>query len=288
MIKTILVPTSGSGTDHTVFATALTLGRTCSAHLRFLHVHLAPWTAARQVPHFDFCRGEAISHTFQLLRRQGDHLSASARTHFEEFCRVHEVEICATPGGVDAVTASFTEESGEPEECLLFHARHSDLTVLGRRHNTDHLPTSLIETLLMESGRPIVVAPDAVARDPTATVVVGWKETKEAARAVGAALPLLKKARRVVLLGVSESAALRPALEDLAHQLAWHGVDAQVEIIAGEPQSATVLLPRVAAQIGASLLVVGGFGRSPLRECVFGGVTRSLLDQAELPIFMLH
>lgn len=288
MIKTILVPTSGSGTDERVFATALALGRTCAAHLHFLHVHLAPAIAALQVPHFEFCQGAAISHTLELLRRQGNHLSANARKHFEELCRVHEVKICGTPGAAEAVTASFTEESGDPVTCLLSHARHSDLTVLGRRHNRDHLPTSLVETLLMESGRPIVIAPDAASQDPTGTVVVGWTETKEAARALGAALPLLKKARRVVLLGVSDSAPSLPTFDHLAHQLAWHGVDAQVEIIAGEPRSATELLPLAAAQIGTDLLVVGGFGHSPLRECVFGGVTRSLLDHAEFPIFMLH
>lgn len=288
MIKTILVPTSGSGTDQRVFATALALGRTCAAHLHFLHVHLAPGTAALQVPHFEFCRGAAISHTLESLRHQGDRLSANARRHFEELCKVQEVENCGAPVAVEAVTASFTEESGEPVTCLLSHARHSDLIVLGRPRHRDHLPPSLIETLLMESGRPIVIAPEAVSPDPIGTVVVGWKETQEAARALGAALPLLKKARRVVLLGVTESAASRWAFEHLAHQLAWHGVDAQVEIIAGEPQSETVLLPRVAAQIGTDLLVVGGFGHSPLREWIFGGVTRSLLEHAEFPVFMLH
>jgi nucleotide-binding universal stress UspA family protein len=289
VIKTILVPTSGSGTDQTVFATALALGRMFDCHLHFLHVHLLPGTAALQVPHMEFCQGAAISHALESLRQQGEHLSASARKHFEEFCRVHEVEIRNTPGAVTGVTASLSEESDDPVRCCLSHARHSDLTVLGRRHNRDHLPASLIETLLMDSGRPIVIAPDAVPRDLTGTIVVGWKETREAAHALGAALPLLKMARRVVLLAITEErGALREASDDLACQLAWHGIDAEVEIVAGESHSATVQLPQVAVQLRADLLVVGGFGRSPLRECVLGGLTRSLLENAEFPVFMVH
>jgi nucleotide-binding universal stress UspA family protein len=289
VIKTILVPTSGSGTDQTVFATALALARMFDSHLHFLHVHLLPGSAALQVPHMEFCQGAAIAHTLQSLRQQGEHLSASARKHFEEFCRVSEVAIRDTPGAVSGVTASLSEESDDPARCLLLHARHSDLTVLGRRHNRDHLPASLVETLLMESGRPIVIAPDAVPRDPTGTIVVGWKETREAAHALAAALPLLKKARRVVLLEIAEEhVALREASDDLACQLAWHGIDAEVEIVADESHSAMVQLPQAAVQLRADLLVVGGFGRSPLRECVLGGLTRSLLEHAEFPVFMLH
>ena len=289
MIKTILVPTSGSGTDRTVFATALALGRTCAAHLHFLHVHLAPGTAARQVPQIEFCPGPVICDALDSLRQQGDHLSAGAHGHFDEFCRVHKVEMRDIPGTAEGVTASFSEESDEPLACFLSHARHSDLIVLGRRHNRDHLPPGLIETLLLESGRPLVIAPDAMPRDTTNTIVVGWKESKEAARALGAALPLLQKARKVVLLGVAEeSAPPRKAFDDLARQLVWHGIDAEVNIIASESRFASVLLPRVAAELRADLLVVGGFGRSPLRECVFGGVTRSLLDHAEIPVFMSH
>jgi nucleotide-binding universal stress UspA family protein len=204
-------------------------------------------------------------------------------------CQVIKTILVATPGAVTGVTASLSEESDDPVRGFLLHARHSDLTVVGRRHNRDHLPASLIETLLMESGRPMVIAPDAVPRDPTGTILVGWKETREAAHALGAALPLLKKARRIVLLEITEEhAALREASDDLARQLAWHGIDAEVEIVAGESHSATVQLPQVAQRLRADLLVVGGFGRSPLRECVLGGLTRSLLEHAEFPVFMLH
>lgn len=289
MIKTILVPTSGSGTDEMVFATALALGRTFGGHLHFIHVHLEPGAAALEVRHLEFCPGALASRELERLREQGDHLSVSARAHFEEFCSAHKVEIRDQPGTVAAVTASFSEEAGEPVTRLLAHARHCDLIVLGRRHHRDHLPTALTETLLMESGRPILIAPDSVPRSLTGTIVVGWKETQEAARALGASLPLLKEAQRVVLLGVAEEgASSRQAFDELVRQLAWHGIRAEVNILDNSSQPATTLLPLAATQLHADLLVVGGFGHSPLRECIFGGVTEALLEHAEFPVFMLH
>jgi len=289
MIRTILVPTSGSGTDEVVFATALALGRACAAHLQFVHVHLEPVTAALAVRHVEFCAAPAYSRELERLREQGDQLAGGARKHFEKFCSAQKVEIRDKPGVVEAVTASFSEEGDEPVKRLLSHARHCDLIVLGRRHHRDHLPSGLIETLLMDSGRPIVIAHEVVPQSLTGTIVVGWKETREAARALAAALPLLKEAKRVVLLGIAEEgAASREAFDDLACQLAWHGVHAEIEIVGNASCLATTLLPLAVAQLRADLLVVGGFGRSPLRECVFGGVTQVLLEHAELPLFMLH
>ena len=72
--------------------------------------------------------------------------------------------------------------SRDPQKLL--HARHSDITVLGRRHTFDYMPEGLIGTLLKKSGRPIIIAPDAPTSRPIRTVVVGWKETGECARAL--------------------------------------------------------------------------------------------------------
>jgi nucleotide-binding universal stress UspA family protein len=292
MIKTILVPTSGSNTDRAVFATALALARPLRAHLQFLHLHLTPEVAARQVPHFEFCQGAAISATLERLQGQGEKLSVSARQHFEAFCSENKLGHQEAPGSVEAVSAGWREETSEPLTeplvRLLFHARHSDLTVVGRRHRNDHLPPGLIEDLLTGSGRPIVIAADKAPQD-LATIVVGWKEASAAAHALAASLPLLKQAQRVVLLGVVEDgSSSTEALDDLARRLAWHGIHAAVSLVGSGSSPAARLLPHTAAQLGADLLVVGGFGRTPLREGLFGGVTRSLIDEAPLPILMVH
>lgn len=288
MIKTILVPTSGSATDQTVFDTALAVARCVKGHLRFLHLRLTPETAALQVAHYEFCQGAAISSTLEGVRQQGQQLAARARQHVFAYCDQHHLPLCDVADSVEQVTASWTEEKFMPLAQLLVHARHSDLTVLGRRHHRDHLPQGLIEDVLIGSGRPIVIAAERPPRS-MATIVVGWNEAPEAARAVSAALPLLSRAQRIVLLGVAEEGSpSKEAYADLARQLAWHGIDAEVSVVDDGACPAATLLPRTAAELGADLLVIGSFGRIPLREALFGGVTHSLILDAPIPIFMVH
>jgi nucleotide-binding universal stress UspA family protein len=286
LIKTILIPSSGSDTDASVSTTALAVGRRFGSHLHFFHVHLTPGAAAQHA-HLEFCQGAAISGALQALDQKGSDLSAGAARNFQAFCSAHRVETRDAPSELETVTAHRSEERDEPLARLLFHARHSDLVVLGRRRKRDYLPDNLIEALLVDSGRPILIAPQSAPSTVGSTIVVGWKETPEAARAVAAALPLLRQAHRVVLLSVAEGETQQPAgAEDLARQLRWHGITAEVSLVGEQPAAKQVA--RFAVEREADLLVVGGFGHAPLREWIFGGVTQALIEDAELPVFMVH
>ena len=289
MIKTILVPTSGSSTDRSVFGTALALARPLAAHIEFLHVHLTPGVAALHTPHVGFLRGAAVGSALAALSREEDELSAHALAHFEEFCKEHRVLIRDAPKPAELVSARYSEEIDQPLARLLLQARHSDLVVLGRRRHRDHLQLGLIEELLSRCGRPVVVASDNPPQSAAGTIVVGWKETAEATRAVGAAMPLLRAASRVVLLAVREQGgASREQLEHLGRQLAWHGINAEVDIAGDASRPAAEQLALRASQLYADLLVVGAYGHGPLRERVFGGVTRALLVHADMPVFMMR
>ncbi len=289
MIKTIFVPLSGSDTDTGVLATALAVARPLAAHLRFFHLRLSPGEAAAYAPHADFSVGSGITNALELLRQEGDVLAAKAFANCHEFCEANQVRIQETPGPGESVSASWMEETENVIQRQMFHARHSDLSVLGRPRNRDFMPRRLIEILLVGSGRPVVIAPDSAPQSVTGIIAVGWKETAEAARAVTAALPLLARARRVILLGVTEDGkSSRPALDALAHQMAWHGISADTHVISDEEGPPRTQLLETAVRMNADLLVVGGFGHSQLREELFGGVTRSLIDEATLPVFMQH
>lgn len=288
MIKTILVPASGSRTDVSVFATALALARPLEAHLRFYHVHLSACEAAAHAPHVQFCQGPAVTEALEYLRRRGDDLCVGAMRHFQELCEAHDVPVLQGPRLAETLSASWIEET-EPAR-LLLHARHSDLVVLGRPHNQDYLPGGLIENLLLGSGRPIVIASDIAPRSVTGTILVGWKETPEAARALAVSLPLLQRARRVMIVAVDEEgeSASPEMLEDLAQQLEWHRIHAEVNRVPDGKRSTAGRLTETAAVQHADLLVLGGFGHRPLRERLFGGVTRELIEQAGLPVLLMH
>jgi len=289
LIKNILVPASGSPTDRGVFGAALALARPLGAHLAFLHVRIPTAEAAARAPHVDLCMGQGLTDALDHLSEEEARLAMTAFQHFNEFCRKNALPVITDPKPSDAVSAGWNQVTGHTEARLAILARHSDLVVLGRPKRVDYMPGRLIENLLMNCGRPLLIAPDSAPKQLTGTVAVGWKETPEAARALTAAMPILQAAQRVVVLGVAENdQAVAGSLDDLVRQLRWHGIDAQSRVIARKAGKAAVELPQAAAELQADLLVVGGFGRGPLRELVFGGVTRSLIDQAPCAVFMLH
>lgn len=286
-IKTMLVPVAGSETDRVVLSLALRLARPLQAHLEFLHLRVGPEEVAARAKELALY-GSMPEVLNQLQCGQMD-VATSAINYVQRFCSEHGIPQPALPNSATGVTANYLEETGPATETLLFHARHSDLVIVGRSYHLDLMPKALIEKLLAESGRPLLIASREPSPDLLDTVVVGWKETPEAARAVSAALPILKLARHVVLVNVAESSNIGlSGLEHLSAQLVWHGIAAEVRTVGDGLAPAAALLKEVATDLNAGLLVVGGFGHGRLRETVFGGVTRSLIDGASLPVFMIH
>lgn len=289
MIKTILVPTSGSSTDDVVFGTALAAARLFQAHLDFCHIRVDAGEALRHVPHAGFARGAGLRDALDTLGAEGQARSVTAAQHVQEFCVREQVMLADEPIGVDAVSASWTEHSGSAEEHLLTRARHSDLVVMGRATGPHGLPPNLLRLLLLESGRPILVAPPLARPSLIGTVMLCWKEAREPARAITAAMPFLTKAKRVVIVAVEENGtACVPALADLVRQMAWHDIRAERRAITAGRRPAAAVLASAAEDCGADLLVMGGYGRGPLVEDLFGGCTRSFLEHAEVPILALH
>ena len=289
MIKTIFVPISGSDTDTRVFSAALSVARPLAAHIKFFHVRLSACEAPIRTRHVKYCVGPAINSALHALEQDQTEHSETAIEHVKTFCVIEGLSLCDSPSATSSVTAEIIEETDQAEMRLLNHARHSDLLVLGRPKHEDLMPYYLIETLLLGSGRPLLITPDSRPTPRSGTIVVGWQETPAAARALTAALPLMKCAQRVELLNVGEPHCATPHdLERVAVQLSWHGIFAEIRHLTGTPKSASQALLQGASDLNPELLVVGGYSHRPLQEMIFGGVTRAFLPQAETPIFMMH
>lgn len=291
MIKKILVPTRGGQNEENVFATALSVARPLAAHLEFYHVQFSACEAAARTPHVDFCMGPAMADALEQAHQREAARTAGAIERFEAFCLANAVPIVAVPAqwARDRTSAHFEQETDIADSQLISHARHSDLIVLGRSNGLGVLPTNLIEMLLMGTGRPVVIANRVPSGRLDHTIVIGWQESAEAARSLGTAVPLLERARRVVLVHVADSRerAIR-TLEEVKYQLAWHGVNAEVCVTPGKPKEAAHRLLQTTTALGADLLVIGGFGRGPAREALFGGVTHSIIEHADCPVFLMH
>jgi len=174
---------------------------------------------------------------------------------------------------------------------VALHARCADLAVVAREDlGEGGGALDLPESLVLTCGRPIVILPPQGASGPLRRVLVAWDAGAEASRAVAGAMPLLLRAEAVEVLVVDhEGDAPAPGRgpgADIAAHLARHGVRAELrQLSSGTEGVGRVLLSR-AASFGADLVVMGAYGHSRLRERVFGGVTRTALAEAILPVLM--
>jgi nucleotide-binding universal stress UspA family protein len=286
-MKTILVPVGGSDTDTTVFETALAVARQVGGHLEFLHIRVGQADAALNTPHIEFARGAALALALNGLDQRSQLRAAAAERHVRQFCVLSDIDMVETPRAATAVTARWRLEEGDALSRLLFHARHNDLVVMGRPAEADGLPRDRLETLLIESGRPLLIAPARPRDSMLGTIAVCWKESAEAARALAAALPLIRKAERVVVVGAHEpGSALADALGDLVGQLGWHGIDAEPQIVSPDGRPIVEGLLSAAHNCGAGLMVMGGYGHRHLRQVLFGGCTQTVIEGAELPVLI--
>jgi nucleotide-binding universal stress UspA family protein len=147
-----------------------------------------------------------------------------------------------------------------------------------------------VESLVLTSGRPVIVLPPRGTVFGVRRILVGWNAEREAVRAVADALPLLVRAEVVEVLVIDpESRRAAHGQEpgaDIARYLARHGVHVEVRRLSSGSEDAGHVLLSHAADFGADLVVMGAYGHSHLNEWIFGGVTRTALREAGLPVLM--
>jgi nucleotide-binding universal stress UspA family protein len=195
----------------------------------------------------------------------------------------------------DALRGEWRQAEGMLREQVALHARYADLAIIGQDDPATGVPGSagLAGDILFAAGRPVLVVPYAGRFETLGhRILVGWNASREAARAVNDALPLLTAAAGVCVLvanprGGQDGHGEEPGA-DIALHLARHGVSVSVEHRAAPDIPDADLLLNHAADMSADLLVVGAYGHSRLREFVLGGVTRSLLTQMTVPVLMSH
>jgi nucleotide-binding universal stress UspA family protein len=215
-----------------------------------------------------------------------DHLRESVREQAKEVR-----EAVARIGSAEGIDIEYREGWGIAEDVALVHARHADATIVpqpDRKAPADI--ASLGEDLVMAAGRPVILVPNVGDYPGTAkNVVCAWNGTRESARAVADAMPLLKFAEKVTILSVDpKGAEKRIAGADIALHLARHGVRAEAAATYADGIGVGDALLSRLADLGADLLVMGAYGHSRAREAVFGGATRDVLDRMTVPVLMSH
>jgi nucleotide-binding universal stress UspA family protein len=182
-----------------------------------------------------------------------------------------------------------------PARFVLAQARCADIVVSGGRSPafSDAFSLASPKDLVMQAGRPLLVVPDQINWLDLRSVLVAWKDTTEARRAVIDALPMLRKAKDVAIVEIPEAdddrSAVMARVSDVAAWLARHGVTATARVpeAAGD-DTAALQLERVAGDVGAGLIVAGAYGHSRFRELILGGVTQYLVTQSARCVLLSH
>jgi len=216
--------------------------------------------------------GAAAAHAYRL---QVEDIEARLKAMEQEFQTVTK----------DDQRASWRGYVGDSTTEVALHSRAADLVVAtSSATQSPSRSRGIVDpgALILSAGRPVLIPTDDLAAVQTDGVVIGWKDTREARRAVVDAMPFLVAAKDVAVVTVEEDQVASASAVDVARFLTTHGVKAHPVVIdVGASQTADAL-EAIAAEIGANLIVAGGYGHSRLREWAFGGVTRSLLAQGGL------
>jgi nucleotide-binding universal stress UspA family protein len=285
LIAKILVPVTGSQRDGMALATAVELAKPFGSHVQAVFTWPDPQSAVPQV---------GIPFTLDVVEAicggQAIHARASEKTASDLLASVSAskgVRVLDAPDIGETVSCSMRSETGTLPIALAHAAELADLVVFPPLR----LPgfVDMIEaflSVLTRVERPVVVASEAAPRGAIRSAAIAWNGSKPAARAVMAAMPFLENAHKVYLLEVAEPHT-RPCIDGVEQYLALHGIRA-IRKSARLGRSVGDMLAHEAEELGADLLVMGGYGHSHIRETFFGGVTADVLARASMPVFLAH
>lgn len=272
-LKTILVHLANDEDHVARLATAMRLAKRHGAHLIALYI-----TRPGERP------AEVAGRTASLayMRESAEEAEARARAVESEFASTCERE---------GLSYDWVMEDSEHLDSLAQRAHAADLVIVSRGpdlHFEDRFRLRLSEELVLVTGLPIMILPPgAKAQDPGQRIFVCWKPTREAVRALRDSLPLLAAAQSVYLGLVNPDEGDSVAALEIQQFLSRHGVTAQTLDLPAQGSIGESLLAGAAAH-NCDLIVSGAYGHTRLREVLTGGVTRSLLRHATVPLLLSH
>jgi nucleotide-binding universal stress UspA family protein len=207
--------------------------------------------------------------------------ATQAQTSFERKAKL---------AGVTFDTRVISESIDGASQVFSNIARSYDIAVLPQGMPDRTAEALMIEAALFDSGRPVLVVPYIqTAGFSVNRVLVCWDRSKNAARAVGDAIPLLKSAKKVEIITIEQrDQGGVPAGTLIAEHLARHKLDVEARSMIAPDVDVPNMILSHAADTGADLLVMGGYGHSRLREFVLGGATRGILESMTVPVLMSH
>jgi nucleotide-binding universal stress UspA family protein len=283
MIRTIFVPLAEGLSSQPLLDAALLVARRTKSHIRAIFIRPEPETALAYMPDVIIAAGA----TREAIERASREVAAAEKARFEAWQAVNNL-----PGveGVrlDSCFATWADRVGEIETEVARFGRVSDLIVLQRVAPGRIMALRCFDAAVFESGRPALLVTEKLPFDIVDHVMIAWNGSLEASRAVLGAMPLLHLANRVSIFAAPQYDAESVDPDDLAEALSWHGIRAHMIASPGSESSTGEALVDAATRQRATLIVMGAYTHSRLRQRFLGGVTEHLLAHAPVPLLMTH
>ncbi len=270
----IAVHLTGSVEDEVRLGYAEQVARTFDAHLTGLFVGRQPefWSGVDPI-------GSAVlNEVIEQARQKAQEMAAALERRFARFDFPNDVRTLeAASGGIGRRLAAA--------------ARTSDLFIGTRPYGDPTGEEYVEEDVLFGSGHGCLLVPPG-GQPPRSyqNILIAWKETREAARAVAEALPFLQRARQVIVALFEEDASEQFHMQsgaDIGRYLSRHGVSAEIRNIGGWTYTGEAILNE-AKQTASDMIVMGAYGHSRFREWLLGGATREVLANATVPVLIAH
>ena len=273
-LKDLLVTVDGDSLNPSPLALAAWLAGRFEAHLTGLHpsstARAGLYSASFDTALFD----AAMQANFVLLEQ----CAIAARAGFEAVTRRN------------GLAAEWRIARGFPAPETVLNGRSVDLVILGQRWSDyDGLRYPDPADVVLDVGCPVLIVPRAGQFERIERhALIAWNGSREAARAVRDALPLLKLVANVTVLAVNPKDGDEEPGADIALHLARHGLTVEIDRTTVPDMGAADALLSRAADLGSDLIVMGAYGHARMRETILGGVTRSMLEQMTVPVLMSH
>lgn len=250
------------------FQAALDVGRAVGGHLTCLDVTILPTIVA---PGYTGDAGFSILLADEHTRESANRARLEARMAKED------------------VPWDWVDATGEPTSCLKAEAALADLIVINCQLDDFSLPDmrAVAGGLIVASRCPVLAVPQGHERLDPDSAMIAWDGSSAAAAALRAAVPLLRCATNVVLVEIDDGSVALPA-EAAASYLSRHGVHATIRRLPSGHRNAAEIITTEASSGNFGYVVMGGFGHSRFVEALFGGVTRALLTNSPVPVFLAH
>ncbi len=289
-IRTILVVLQMDTAAEQLLDGALEIARTMESHLEVLLLQSDP---EQLLADCSFTPLGLIP--IDALNEARDSNATRVRQRFEAWRATRELPVDIVDHKLRTTYARWSDWKGPAEIGLLRRGRLADVIIMAAQPRRLGLSSAVVDAALFDSGRPVLFLPGAPVVPPLGKVALAWNDSLQAVRCLACSLPFLHEAERVYVLSVGSahgnSGSDRSSIpaEDVVEAMTWQGIKATlVRIMPDADETVGGRLLREVSDLDVGLLALGAFTHSRVREALLGGVTRHVLDHADLPLLMIH